>query len=363
MSSKDELLAMAKRVFPKPAKAREEVAAASERVHSSGNLNVPGLESLSPPGAMAAEAPGLEEADVFGVPRTELVDKRLRDGGAALDKMKKGQTNLTPNEELGLEAIVHLFGRPALLVQDDDFGTPPAEWTQLEGKRAMLKGILPSVGRVDLDGHHTFQWCGTAFLVGDGILMTNRHVASIFAALQGKEWKFSPGIKARIDYREEFQRDKASEFKIDKVLGVHPTYDLALLSVSKKGGKGAKAPTVLNISSKAPKATKDGEVAVIGYPAFDSRNGRNEQMDIFKNIFNVKRLQPGKSTGLKLTPKILGHDCSTLGGNSGSCVVDLETGNVIGLHFGGQYLKDNVAVPLFKLATDPFLKKHKVNFV
>lgn len=365
---KDQLLAMAKRVFPKPAETRDEVAAAAEHVESAGDLGAPGLESLRPPGGMTAGLEGLEgleatEEEIFGLPRTDVVDKRLRDGGAALDKMKKGKTDLTPGEQLGLEAIVHLFGRPALLVQDGDFGTPPVEWSQLEGARKMLKSIIPSVGRVDLTGHHSFPWCGTAFLVGDGILMTNRHVAAVFSSLQGKEWKFMSGVKANVDYREEYQRDVSNEFKIDKVLGVHPTYDLALLSVAKKGGRGAKAPSVLKLSAKAPKTTKDADVVVIGYPAFDSRNGRTEQMDIFKNIFNVKRLQPGKSTGLKQTPQILGHDCSTLGGNSGSCVIDLATGNVIGLHFGGQYLKGNVSVPLWKLAKDAFFKKHKVNWV
>jgi V8-like Glu-specific endopeptidase len=357
---KDQLLAMAKRVFPQPAKTREEVAAAATRVD---DLSAPGLDTLKKPGANAGGLESLSEAEPVELPPTDVIDKRLRDGGAALDKMKKGRSDLTPNEQLGLEAIVLLFGRPALLVQDGDFGTPPDEWKQLEGKRDLLKGILPSVGRVDLDGHHTYPWCGTAFLIGDGVLMTNHHVASIFAAQEGKEWKFTPGVKAKVDYREEYQRDVANEFKIDKVLGVHPTYDLALLSVSMKGGKGTKAPSVLKLSAKAPKTTKDADVVVIGYPAFDSRNGSTEQMDIFKNIFNVKRLQPGKSTGLKQTPQILGHDCSTLGGNSGSCVVDLETGSVIGLHFGGQYLKGNVSVPLWKLATDTFLKKHKLNWV
>jgi len=364
---KDELLKMAKRVFPKPAETRGEVEAATAHVD---DLSAPGLESLKPPGAAPVGLEGFGgppgEAEVFGLPPasvdSSVVDKRLRDGGAALDKMKKGKTDLTPNEQLGLEAIVHLFGRPALLVQDNDFAAPPEEWKHLEGKRQMLKGILPSVGRVDLENHHTFPWCGTAFLVGNGIVMTNRHVAAVFSTLQGKEWKFTPGVKVKVDYREEFQRDKSNEFKVDKVLGVHPTYDLALLSVSMKAGK-KKAPAVLKLSSKQPKATKDADVVVIGYPAFDSRNGRTEQIDIFKNIFNVKRLQPGKSTGLKQTPQILGHDCSTLGGNSGSCVIDLETGNVVGLHFGGQYLKGNVSVPLWKLATDSFFKKHKVNWV
>lgn len=363
---KDQLLKMAKRVFPKPAKARDEVEAAAAH---SGDLSAPGLESLKPPSAAAsASSAGLEsfsppgEAEVFGLPPADVVDKRLRDGSTALDKMNKGRTDLTPNEQLGLEAIVLLFGRPALLVQDDDFAAPPEEWKHLEAKREMLKGIIPSVGRVDLENHHTFPWCGTAFLVGEGVLMTNRHVANIFASLQGKDWTIMKGVKAKVDYREEYQRDKSSEFKIDKVLGVHPTYDLALLRVAMKAGS-KKAPKVLSLSAKQPKVTKDADLAVIGYPAFDSRNGRTEQMDIFKNIFNVKRLQPGKSTGTSQTPVVLGHDASTLGGNSGSCVIDLETGNVIALHFGGQYLKGNVSVPLWKLATDPFLKKHKVNFV
>lgn len=359
-----QLLAMAKRVFPKPAKTRDAVAAAAEHVESAGDLSAPGLESLKAPGRSSAglESMGSTEAELFALPPMSVVDKRLRDGGAALDKMKKGDTNLSPSEQLGLEAIVLLFGRPPLLVQDGDFAAPPPEWAHLEEKRTMLKDIIPSVGRVDLDGHHSFPWCGTAFLVGDGILMTNRHVAQVFASFQGKEWKFTPGVKAKVDYREEYQRDTPNEFKIDKVLGVHPTYDLALLSVAMKRGR-TKGPEVLKISAKPPKATKDADVAVIGYPAFDSRNGRTEQIDIFKNIFNVKRLQPGKSTGLKQTPQILGHDCSTLGGNSGSCVIDLDTGNVIGLHFGGQYLKENVSVPLFKIAKDSFFKKYKLNWV
>ena len=50
------------------------------------------------------------------------------------------------------------------------------------------------------------------------------------------------------------------------------------------------------------------------------------------------------------------HDCSTLGGNSGSCVVDLDSEQVIGLHFQGTYLDANWAVTLAKLATDPLIE-------
>ena len=39
------------------------------------------------------------------------------------------------------------------------------------------------------------------------------------------------------------------------------------------------------------------------------------------------------------------HDCSTLGGNSGSVVLDLATGQAVGLHFAGRFLEANYAVP------------------
>ena len=48
----------------------------------------------------------------------------------------------------------------------------------------------------------------------------------------------------------------------------------------------------------------------------------------------------------------MAHDSSTLGGNSGSAIIDVETGHVIGLHFAGEYLKANYAVPSFELARD-----------
>ena len=61
--------------------------------------------------------------------------------------------------------------------------------------------------------------------------------------------------------------------------------------------------------------------------------------------------------------KLFKHDCSTLGGNSGSSVIDLETNQVIGLHFGGRYLQGNSAVALWELTNDRLLKKGKVQFI
>ena len=83
---------------------------------------------------------------------------------------------------------------------------------------------------------------------------------------------------------------------------------------------------------------------------------------IFMDVYNVKRLQPGRAVTYSAKFSALEHDCSTLGGNSGSPVVDLETHQVIGLHFGGRYGLGNYAVPLWMLTADPLLAKGEVNF-
>jgi pimeloyl-ACP methyl ester carboxylesterase len=54
------------------------------------------------------------------------------------------------------------------------------------------------------------------------------------------------------------------------------------------------------------------------------------------------RISPGIITGKG--SKYFTHDCSTLGGSSGSIVMSLETGYALGLHYGGSYLVDNYAV-------------------
>ena len=64
--------------------------------------------------------------------------------------------------------------------------------------------------------------------------------------------------------------------------------------------------------------------------------------NIFKNIYDVKRLQPGKkkySDTDNLYAQLL-----YIRGNSGSPVINVLTGKAIGLHFGGRYLRSNYAV-------------------
>jgi hypothetical protein len=76
-----------------------------------------------------------------------------------------------------------------------------------------------------------------------------------------------------------------------------------------------------------------------------------------------QRLQPGMMTRFHEHESRFDHDASTLGGNSGSAVVDLETHQVIGRHFRGRYMDLNCAVALWRLAGDPLLRRAGVQFV
>jgi hypothetical protein len=123
---------------------------------------------------------------------------------------------------------------------------------------------------------------------------------------------------------------------------------------------------VLPVAS-APPALGDTEhyVYVVGYPASDNQGltPPDVMSRIFGDIYEVKRLQPGTITGISDTLPRFSHDCSTLGGNSGSCVVDLATHQVLGLHFSGGYRESNYAVALWKLTDDPLLRAAGVQFV
>jgi S1-C subfamily serine protease len=273
------------------------------------------------------------------------------------------RVQLSQPESLGLEAIIRLEGRPALLIQGGRFQEPPQDWRALEAVRTKIQAVFPSVGRIEVPGHPEVEWLGTGFLVADDVVMTNRHVAVEFCRQKGAHWVFEPPIKPRIDYSEELGTTAPAEFNLTEVIGVHETYDFALMRVSRKGTVGVRPPSALSLASKPTLAAKR-QIFIVGYPASDSR--RNDPVvmrRIFANIYDVKRLQPGEIMAVTLARKVMSHDCSTLGGNSGSCVVDLDTQRVVGLHFRGKYLESNDAIMLSRLAADPLIKRAKLNFV
>lgn len=64
---------------------------------------------------------------------------------------------------------------------------------------------------------------------------------------------------------------------------------------------------------------------------------------IFDGVYNCKRLAAGQLTAVE-GRDVVHHDATTLGGNSGSAVIDLDSGKAVALHFGGAAGRSNVAV-------------------
>jgi len=334
--------------------------------------------------AFPAEDPGLrvrrglapgEGLESFPMPEPEDIDPTvsilrepwLEAGTRAVEKIHAdGElAELDPEELGGLEAIVLLTGRPAILIHGGTFFLPPANWMHLEDAREEIEAACRSVGRIEVDGHWSYDWVGTGFLVADDVVMTNRHVAEVFCQMRdGQNWQFKSGMAGRIDYVEEIGATDSAEFALESVIGIHETLDMAVFRVSRTSSSGVEPPEPLAVASQFPQAGQGHQVYAVGYPAWDGRrNDPAPMLEIFRNIFNVKRLQPGEMTDLLESQHLFKHDCSTLGGNSGSSVIDLGTHQVVGLHFGGRYLEGNYAVALWHLTQDPLLKKAKINFV
>ncbi|MFD0168580.1 trypsin-like serine peptidase [Streptomyces decoyicus] len=291
----------------------------------------------------------------------------LAAGVSGLEKLAEGRADeIDDDESFGVEAIVLLEGRPAILVQNHDFAPQQGDWAVLDGHREAIRASLSRVGRVELSGHLSLDWLGTAFLVGPDVVMTNRHVAAEFARGDGTGWTFQQGIGARLDMGEEYGGPDAESggpaYDVVEVLGIHEDVDLALLRVAPTAGAALPAP--LAVAADAPADLPGRPVYCVGYPAYDGRRNEPESMRrIFMDIYNVKRLQPGTATELVPDRSVIKHDCSTLGGNSGSPVIDLTDHRVLGLHFGGRYGFGNYAVPLWQLVDDPLLDRAGINFV
>lgn len=261
------------------------------------------------------------------------------------------EVGLPPEEALDNESIVLRRRRPVLAIKNGaavlDFTDQidvPIWKTRLERAGEVLRRAIAAVGRIELAGNPDFSWVGTGWLVHPGYLVTNRHVAEEFARLEGTKFVFQAGpvgdMAASIDLLQEIDRADTQVFKINGISYIEerPGLDLAFLQVEQIDGTVA---TPITLSTAPP--PKAPVVAAIGYPAFDSRIPEPELMrKIYGDIFDKKRLAPGFITEADEN-RVL-HNCTTLGGNSGSVLVDLDSGSALGLHFSGSFLRANYAV-------------------
>ncbi|MGH9277971.1 MAG: DNA/RNA non-specific endonuclease [Acidimicrobiales bacterium] len=247
------------------------------------------------------------------------------------------------------EAIVRRLGRPTLLVRNDTFEVPPTDtWrARLHPTKSKLDAAIRSVGRVEVVGSG-LPYIGTAWMIADGVAVTNRHVALEFARKKDREFVFRANpfgqvLQPHLDFKEEHAQLTAFEAQVEEVLFIagldDNDPDLAFLALAPPPGRLLPPPIPLFDGEPERGQT----IAVIGYPAEDPRNDVADQARLFGGIFDVKRLAPGEVMA-RIDGGRFTHDCTTLGGSSGSVIVDVATGAALGLHFAGEFLEANFAV-------------------
>lgn len=315
------------------------------------------LQQISPDNKVESVPRGRPplEADVLETP---FQGGSTATADTGLEKLAEGRhADITDAEMFALEAIVLPENRPVVFVRRGTYDEVGAPWASLNEQpvRGRLNPLLPLVGRIEVPRSPILPYAGTGFIVGKNLIATNRHVARLFSRGIGLSIRYTAG-DAGVDFKKEVDSnpdDKSSYLEVLGVEMVHPYWDMALLRV-------ANLPTasILRLSTQPPEKLYGNNIVAIGYPARDDRSDLALQDRIFGGKYLVKRLQPGvvrqRATirSFENTVNAMTHDASTLGGNSGSAIIDVDTGEVVALHFAGEYLKANYAVPMYELARD-----------
>lgn len=295
----------------------------------------------------------------------EALGQLLEAGVVALDRMiGQSMPDLTPQEILGLETVILFYGRPALMVSQGKLASVPPLWNVLEDQREDIELVSRGIGRIELMGHPEYDWAGTGFLVNETTLITTRRIAEQFAEQRDNCWNFRPGITTWMNYRSQYQRVATAGYKVRGIIGAHDRYDLALLEVEPPYTSDL-TPTPLALAAFAPQRIEYRPAYLIGYPIRDARRSEPEVVSrIFRDVYNVKRVQPGYLRGMIQFQDIqlLQHDCAPLGQQAGGCLVDLETHQVLGLQLYSRYMEMSTTIPLWTLREDPLFRRAGVTF-
>ncbi|WP_151636007.1 trypsin-like serine peptidase [Noviherbaspirillum aerium] len=288
---------------------------------------------------------------------------------------------LSLNGRVGLEALIMLRHRPALRTVGGDLDLSQPEAEEWHDRLLMaqhpptdLAHRIRAVGRIDLNGDH----CGTGFLVGQGLMLTNRHVLQDIAIFEDAHWRVNE--HATIDFADAPNAFHAElRFALVEVVCAGPDLitdtqtgwthtDAALLRVEISNKAGGKLPTPIPLDGDARRLGGYSELLVIGYPARPSTLPRDAQGDVNEEViarigelfpvYGVRTVSPGAPRWNQSRDYgwAFAHDATTLEGSSGSCVLSFG-GLAFGLHFGGDWLRANFAHGLARQREQQWLRQ------
>lgn len=286
----------------------------------------------------------------------EVQESRMVLAGAKnlLTDQGPGPANLEPEQLRRQTEAIRWITRPVLaLCKGGPWAAKiPDEWSpRLEAQQPMLRQISGAVGLVTaydvLPGGalQRRQEAGTAVVVGPRQIVTNKHVVKDallgYRDLLSGKWTLYSKVAGQIEFPKEYSRCPGDPAAIRKarIIGVEyadpdENTDYIILTTD----VDLPPPVVF---AETPDVVDSDQVAVIGYPGRPSVDFlQPAQIDkIFgtpdgRTPFPIARV----SLGYTLPNQDSGHwfyDATTWGGSSGSVVVSLVNGQVIGLHFDG----------------------------
>ena len=272
----------------------------------------------------------------------------------ALEMLREGEIP-SASQLAALEMVVRMM-RPAPLFQKGELAPLPKdaanvfdEWPQFQ---AEIKPYLRSIGRIDrvsyAEDQPVYTTMGTGFVVSydRDLLVTNKHVLN---DISSGSFRLDKG-QAVVRFQREYNTvPDEKPVPIESVVEVSKTLDIALFKLEKTTFADGRKTIPFNLEP----AGDDEAVVAVGYPCDDSRNPLFVK-PLFGEQFGVKRAAPGLITGAD--GEYYYHDCSTLGGNSGSPLLSMKDASLVGLHHEGKFTYRNEAIKT-KLVQD-FLAPH-----
>jgi hypothetical protein len=265
----------------------------------------------------------------------------------ALDAMRTMQKP-SPQQLAALEHVIRLM-RPAPLSRagtldkiDQDLANTFPDWDAFQ---ASVKPYLYSVGRID--SLATNNGVGTGFLVAQNLLATNRHVLDQLSSGTNVLEKGQAVVRFG---QEQGTPDTLGRIDIIGVVALHDSLDIALLEIEQPNNAAIVGPVAVETNA----ASVGAAVVAVGYPFDDPVRNPLFIRALFGGKFGVKRAAPGEV--VKVSTQSVFHDCSTLGGNSGSPIFSMKTARVVGIHRDGFFMFRNEAVAGGSLAE--FISQH-----
>lgn len=281
---------------------------------------------------------GHHETPVAPLEIKKLVGRDADLARAALEKLRSA-TMPEPDEAEALERII-CGRRPALKVEAGRLESWRAGRSVLgddwQPFRKVVVRAAASVGRIE----NRNTPIGTGFVVGDHIIATNRHVVDqLFPRPDGT--LDATGIRFGLTSATgDVQPTRLTEV-VRRMPA--PLADLALLRADEE----SPCPPALGVGTDA--VHRGAPVAVIGYPFADARVPAFAAANFLDNL-SILTVCPGKVSKASASGDSLEHDCQTLGGNSGSPLLSVTSGKVVGVHYEGRFLQANSAVTSRALA-------------